>query len=184
MRITESALRRIVREEIIVESLRSGRMSMREGRQLVNEGLLSEGFFDKVKGFFGGKKKGDEKGKEKSAPEEEKKSDPDEIKSMGLKAGTETGRTEFKKGKVYDKDTNPTYKIRVDEITPDASMQSTVVYARRLTKFSVNSYYDETKKETTTELKGPDGVVKSVKGKGDLNDNHGKHFSELMIHMP
>ena len=184
MRITESNLRRIIREEIITESLRNGRMSMREGRHLVDEGLLSEGFFDKVKGFFGGKKKGDEKGKGKAAPEEEKKSDPNEIKSMGLKTGSETGRTDFKKGKVYDKDTDPTYKIRVDEITPDASMKSTVVKSRRLTKFSVNSYYDETKKETTSELKGPDGVVKSVKGKGDLNDNHGKHFGELMMHMP
>lgn len=37
MRITESALRRIVREEIVGQAVREGRMSLREGRRLMNE---------------------------------------------------------------------------------------------------------------------------------------------------
>ena len=37
MRITESGLRRIIREEIINESVRSGRMTLREGLRLMNE---------------------------------------------------------------------------------------------------------------------------------------------------
>ena len=47
MRITESSLRRIVREEIMMESVRSGRMSLREAREDMDEGL-----FDKVKSLF------------------------------------------------------------------------------------------------------------------------------------
>jgi len=39
MRITESQLRRVVREEIVRESVRSGKMSLREGRQVLAEGM-------------------------------------------------------------------------------------------------------------------------------------------------
>jgi len=37
MRITESTLRRIVREEIVNENVKSGRMSLREGRRILRE---------------------------------------------------------------------------------------------------------------------------------------------------
>lgn len=38
MRITESTLRRIVREEIVGQAVREGRMTLREGRRLVEQG--------------------------------------------------------------------------------------------------------------------------------------------------
>jgi hypothetical protein len=47
MKITESTLRKIVREEIIYENVRSGRMSRKVAKEIV-----MEGFFDKVKTFF------------------------------------------------------------------------------------------------------------------------------------
>ena len=37
MRLSESSLRRIVREEIVRESVRSGRMTLREGRRFLRE---------------------------------------------------------------------------------------------------------------------------------------------------
>jgi len=47
MRLSESTLRRIVREEIVKESVKSGQMSQRAAHD-----LMKEGFFDKVKSFF------------------------------------------------------------------------------------------------------------------------------------
>jgi len=47
MRLSENTLRRIVREEIVRESVSSGRLSPRAARQ-----LMREGFLDKVKSFF------------------------------------------------------------------------------------------------------------------------------------
>jgi hypothetical protein len=180
MKITESTLRQIVREEIAADSLRSGRLNMREGRQLVQSGLLSEGFFDKIKGMFGGKKKGEEKGK--PAPEE--KSDPDEVKSMGLKTGGDEGPTKFEKGKVYDLP-DATYKIRPEQITGETSMESRLIYARRSTNFMIKSYYDSEKDETTTYLIHPSGKeLREETNDGDLNTNHGKHAARLRVHIP
>lgn len=43
MRITESTLRRIVREEIVGQAVREGRMSLREGRRLMEGGATMTG---------------------------------------------------------------------------------------------------------------------------------------------
>ncbi len=39
MRITESSLRKIIRQEIVGQAVRSGRMSLREGRHILAEGM-------------------------------------------------------------------------------------------------------------------------------------------------
>jgi hypothetical protein len=39
MRITESMLRKIIRQEIVGQAVRSGRMSLREGRHILAEGM-------------------------------------------------------------------------------------------------------------------------------------------------
>ena len=43
MRITESTLRRIIREEIVGQAVREGRMSPRQGRRLVEGGQMLSG---------------------------------------------------------------------------------------------------------------------------------------------
>lgn len=143
MNITESALRRIVREEIVGQAVREGRMSPRQGRRIVESVL------------------------------------PDEIKSMGLKVGPDSGPTKFEKGKVYDIETEPTYKI-VPTGTDGASMTSTLVYAKKSTGLEIVSTYDKEKDQTTSILKGPKGTIKKTgPSEGDISANHGKHATFL-----
>lgn len=142
MRITESTLRRIIREEIVGQAVREGKMTLREGRRLM-ESLL-----------------------------------PDEIKSMGLKTGVGAGPTKFEKMKVYDLATDITWKIVPTEIT-DTRITSTLVFARKSTGWEVISTYDKGTGMTTTELKGPTGVVANQKTEGDLASTHGVHATFL-----